>query len=86
MEELVFDTLQIYFQDMFNLTLPAWTRSVYPERMKNLAEMYFEFAFGTDALKRLTYGTLKNAFFNWKISLVIFGAKVAKEVFLCDEK
>ncbi|XP_012268558.2 prostatic acid phosphatase [Athalia rosae] len=54
--ERVYDTL--FIEELFNFTLPEWTKSVYPEKMKPLAELSFTLEAHTKILQRLRSGLL----------------------------
>lgn len=54
--EYLFNTLDI--ENSNGLTLPEWTRTVYPDKMKNLAARSLAIFTETDILKRLTAGPL----------------------------
>ncbi|CAG2056431.1 unnamed protein product, partial [Timema podura] len=54
--EYLYNTLLI--EEKYNFTLPEWTKSVYPDKMKPLAEIDFVVPTKTTLLKRLKSGPL----------------------------
>jgi hypothetical protein len=48
--------LTIVLQETAGLTLPEWTQTVYPDKMKHLAAISLMLFTYTDVLKRLTGG------------------------------
>lgn len=53
--ETLYNTLQI--EEMNNLTLPTWTKEVYPHRMKDNAALSLAVFTETDFMKRIKGGT-----------------------------
>lgn len=56
--ELLYNTLEI--EKLHNLTLPVWTQSVFPERMKNLAALSLAVFTDTQFMKRMKGGKKKH--------------------------
>ncbi|KAJ9598464.1 hypothetical protein L9F63_010860, partial [Diploptera punctata] len=52
--ENIYDTL--FIEDLYNLTLPEWTKSVYPDQMKDVAAFSFTIDCNNYILKRLKVG------------------------------
>ena len=52
--EGVYDNL--FIEELYNLTLPEWTKKVYPDEMKPVAAFSFTVLCKTDLLKRLKVG------------------------------
>lgn len=56
--EFVYDTL--FIEELYNLTLPEWTKAIYPEPMKTVSAFSFSIAAQTTLLKKLKGGPLLN--------------------------
>ena len=54
--DYLFDAL--YIEELYNKTLPAWTKKVYPNPMKKLRDLSFQLTTWTDDMKRLRSGPL----------------------------
>ena len=54
--DYLFDAL--YIEQVYNLTLPEWTKSVYPQPMKVLRDLSFQLTTWTHELRRLRSGPL----------------------------
>ena len=54
--DYVYDTLLI--EEIYNFTLPEWTKNVYPKPMKVLRDLSFQLTTWTHELKRLRSGPL----------------------------
>ena len=54
--DYVFDTL--FIEQIYNFSLPEWTKNVYPSRMKVLRDLSFQVTTWTPELKRLRSGPL----------------------------
>ena len=54
--DFLYDTL--YIEQLYNKTLPAWTSSVFPDKMRRLRNLSFKLDSWTDELKRLKGGPL----------------------------
>ncbi|XP_043464721.1 prostatic acid phosphatase-like [Leptopilina heterotoma] len=52
----IYNTL--FIEELYNKTLPAWTKAVYPDKLKPIAEMSFETDCYNKILKRLKTGSL----------------------------
>ncbi len=52
----LYDTL--FIEQLYNLTLPAWTKKVYPEQMQELHDLSFKLSTWTLEMKRLRAGPL----------------------------
>lgn len=52
--EWLYNTLQI--EELNNLTLPDWTKNVYPEKLKSIAALAVALFTDTDHMKRLKGG------------------------------
>jgi lysosomal acid phosphatase len=46
----------LFIEDLYNLTLPNWTKSVYPEKMKSVSSYSFTIPAKTELLQRLKIG------------------------------
>ncbi|KAK5638667.1 hypothetical protein RI129_012962 [Pyrocoelia pectoralis] len=60
--QLIHDTLHI--EELYNLTLPDWTKHVYPDKMNEWAWFSFALATYTQQLARLKTGPLFNEIYN----------------------
>ncbi|OXU18976.1 hypothetical protein TSAR_000201 [Trichomalopsis sarcophagae] len=58
LENLEFLYNVLYIEELYNKTLPAWTKSVYPDKLKPWAEMSFTVETYNTLLKRLKSGPL----------------------------
>lgn len=54
--DYIYDTL--FIENLYNKTLPDWTKSVFPDKMKYLRDLSFTITTWNDELKRLTAGPL----------------------------
>lgn len=55
--ESLYNTLQI--QELNNLTLPQWTKGVYPEKMRTIASLALALFTDNDFMKRMKGGEAK---------------------------
>lgn len=73
---LIFEIFIMILQDRHNLTLPSWTKKVYPKRLQELLDLFLYKEFSELSILRLVVGEFETILVNGKKRIpVIFPAK-----------
>ncbi|KAK7794415.1 hypothetical protein R5R35_010392 [Gryllus longicercus] len=78
--EYLYDTLHV--EDLYNLTLPEWTQSVFPEKMAGLAAYSFTFQAFTPLLQRLKSGPLLKELISNMEKAIYEGSGIGKKMYM----
>ncbi|XP_031340436.1 lysosomal acid phosphatase-like isoform X2 [Photinus pyralis] len=74
----IYDTLHV--EDLHNLTLPNWTKKVYPDQLRKLASYEFTLSTNTTQMARLKTGLLFNEIYH-NINDASFNSKPAMRMY-----